>query len=139
MGFEHAAEVPNLSDFIPGGTASADQVARAGSALPAGEEPASSDAVIEALRTVHDPEIPVNIYDLGLIYALEIAADGSVAIDMTLTAPACPVAGELPMQVAEAVADVEGVGEVTVRLVWEPLWSAERMSDDARMALGIFA
>lgn len=139
MGFEHAPEVPSLSDFILGGTTPADQVARAGSALPAGEEPASPGAVIEALRTVHDPEIPVNIYDLGLIYALEIAGDGSVAIDMTLTAPACPVAGELPMQVAEAVADVEGVGEVTVRLVWEPLWSAERMSDDARMALGMFA
>jgi FeS assembly SUF system protein len=139
MGYDHAAEAPNLSDFIPGGPSLADQLARAGSALPAGEEPASSEAVIEALRTVHDPEIPVNIYDLGLIYTLDIAEDGSVAIDMTLTAPACPVAGELPMQVAETVANVEGVGEVSVRLVWDPVWSAELMSDDARMALGMFA
>jgi FeS assembly SUF system protein len=139
MGFEHAAGAPNLSDFLPSGTSLTDQVARAGSALAAGEEPASTDAVIDALRTVHDPEIPVNIYDLGLIYTLDIAEDGSVAIDMTLTAPACPVAGELPMQVAETVAQMQGVGEVSVRLVWEPTWSAELMSDDARMALGMFA
>lgn len=139
MGYEHAAEAPNVSDFLAGSTTSPDQVARAGSALPAGEEPASAEAVVEALRTVYDPEIPVNIYDLGLIYTLDIAEDGSVAIDMTLTAPACPVAGELPMQVAESVAEVEGVGEVSVRLVWDPLWSVERMSEEAKMALGMFA
>ncbi len=138
MGYGHGAE-PNLSEFIPSDTSSRDQAARAGSPLGAGQEPAAREEVIEALRTVHDPEIPVNIYDLGLIYALDIAEDGSVAIDMTLTAPACPVAGELPMQVAETVADVDGVGEVSVRLVWEPTWSIDRMSDDARMALGMFA
>lgn len=139
MGFDPAAEVSNLREFTTGSTSSTDQVARAGAALPAGQEPASTDAVIEALRTVHDPEIPVNIYDLGLIYVLDIADDGTVAIDMTLTAPACPVAGELPMAVAEAVADVEGAGEVCVRLVWHPPWSAELMSEDAKMALGMFA
>ena len=128
-----------LSDFAAESTSSFDRVAHAGESLAPGEPSASSEAVIEALRTVHDPEIPVNIYDLGLIYTLDIAEDGSVAIDMTLTAPACPVAGELPMQVAEVVADVDGVGEVSVRLVWEPTWSTELMSDEAKMALGMFS
>lgn len=98
---------------------------------------ASREQVVAALRTVYDPEIPVNIYDLGLIYDLEIGEDGSVAIQMTLTAPACPVAGEMPQMVADAVAGVEGAGEVTVTLTWEPPWSMELMSEDAKMALGL--
>ncbi|MFO1129336.1 MAG: SUF system Fe-S cluster assembly protein [Rhodospirillales bacterium] len=139
MGFEHTAEASGLSDLAVGRASSFDQVARAGEPLPPGDQPASSGAVIEALRTVYDPEIPVNIYDLGLIYTLDIAEDGSVAVDMTLTAPACPVAGELPMQVAEAVSEVDGIGEVSVRLVWDPPWSTELMSEDAKMALGMFS
>lgn len=139
MGYEQGVEAPDLSDFYPESTSISNWLARAGSALAEGEPPASSDAVIEALRTVFDPEIPVNIYDLGLIYTLDIGENGTVAIDMTLTAPGCPVAGELPMQVAESVAEVEGVGEVSVRLVWEPAWSTERMTEDAKMALGMFA
>ncbi|KZD02834.1 SUF system Fe-S cluster assembly protein [Oceanibaculum pacificum] len=111
--------------------------AYAGAALPPGVAAASEDAIIEALRTVHDPEIPVNIYDLGLIYAIDREAGGNVHILMTLTAPACPVAGEMPVQVANAVAAVEGVGEVAVELTWEPAWTTERMSEDARMALDI--
>lgn len=99
---------------------------------------ASPEAVVDALRGVHDPEIPVNIYELGLIYSLDVAEDGSVAISMTLTAPACPVAGEMPQQVADTVAEVEGVGEVVVTLTWDPPWTPERMSEDARLALGIF-
>jgi len=79
----------------------------------------------------------VNIYDLGLIYDLEIHTDGSARIDMSLTAPACPVAGEIPFWVANAVADVEGVGEVQVNLIWDPPWDTGRMSDDAKLALGI--
>ncbi len=115
----------------------AEGTARAGSPLPAGETVAAGDAVVAALQTVHDPEIPVNIYDLGLIYDLDIGSDGTVKIEMTLTAPACPVAGELPHWVADAVAAVDGVGEVEVTLVWDPPWTPDRMSDDAKMLLDI--
>ncbi|MGH6886951.1 MAG: SUF system Fe-S cluster assembly protein, partial [Geminicoccales bacterium] len=113
--------------------------ARAGAPLDsASAKPADRSAVIEALRQVYDPEIPVNIYDLGLIYGIDLHDDGSVAITMTLTAPACPVAGEMPHQVAEQVASVEGVGEVMVTLTWEPAWTQDNMSEDARLALGFF-
>lgn len=110
----------------------------AGQPLEEGATPATEEAVVEALRTVHDPEIPVNIFDLGLIYRLDIAADGTVDIDMTLTAPTCPVAGELPQEVADAAATVDGVGTVSVTLVWEPAWSLEKMSEEARMTLDLF-
>ena len=99
---------------------------------------ATEDQVIAALRTVHDPEIPVNIYDLGLIYDTTIHDDGTVEIEMSLTAPGCPVAGEMPGEVARAVAALPGAGEVTARLVWDPPWTPERMSEDARLALGMF-
>ncbi len=109
--------------------------ARAGEPLPEGVSVACEDAVITALKTVHDPEIPVNIYDLGLIYEVEIHSVGSVRVDMSLTAPACPVAGEIPVWVANAVAAVEGVGEVEVNLIWDPPWTPDRMSNDAKLAL----
>lgn len=112
--------------------------ARAGAPLPPGIPPATEDQVAEALRRVHDPEIPVNIYDLGLIYGIGIGTDGSVAIRMTLTAPACPVAGALPQEVADTVAAVPGVGEVAVTLVWDPPWDMGRMSEDARLALNLW-
>jgi FeS assembly SUF system protein len=124
-----------LRDFIPGG---ADTVARAGKPLPAGAKPADREAVIEALRTVHDPEISVNIYDLGLIYDLDIGPGGGVHVRMTLTAPTCPVAGTLPGEVARTIAAVEGAGEVTVDLVWEPPWGKEMMSEEAKLALDIW-
>lgn len=114
-----------------------DGKARAGSTLAEGVAVANSDAVTDALRRIYDPEIPVNIYDLGLIYDMELDERGNVAIDMTLTAPACPVAGEMPQWVADEVAAVEGVGEVTVAMVWDPPWSPARMSEDARMILDI--
>lgn len=129
---------PGIHDFMPGFSAGAEGIARAGTPLPAGTAVASEAAVVEALKTVHDPEIPVNIYDLGLIYGLEIFDDGSVKVDMTLTAPACPVAGEMPGMVAEAVAGVDGIGEVEVQLVWEPQWTPERMSEEARLLLDMF-
>lgn len=110
-------------------------VARAGAALAEGASVAEEADVVEALRTVYDPEIPVNIYDLGLIYDLTRAADGDIHVVMTLTTPGCPVAGILPQQVAEAAAAVDGVGAVVVELTWEPSWSPERMSEDARLAL----
>lgn len=95
------------------------------------------DNVIGALRTVYDPEIPVNIYDLGLIYDIELKDEGRVDIRMTLTAPACPVAGEMPGVVEDRVLQVPGVSEVRVDLVWDPPWSRERLSDEAKLQLGL--
>jgi len=127
-----------IRDFMPGFEAVPEGIARAGEPLAEGTPVASEAEVVEALKTVHDPEIPVNIYDLGLIYGLEIFDDGTVKVDMTLTAPACPVAGEMPGMVAQAVAGVPGVGEVEVQLVWEPQWTPERMSEEARLLLDMF-
>ena len=109
-----------------------DYEAHAGTPLQAGEKTAAREDVIEALKQVFDPEIPINIYDLGLVYDIRQSDTGNVEIDMTLTAPGCPVAGVLPQQAADTVALVEGVGEVTVKIVWEPAWSFECMSDEAR-------
>lgn len=95
------------------------------------------ERVIAALRTVNDPEIPVNIYDLGLIYDLAVDDAGTVAVQMTLTAPACPVAGTMPGLVDQAIRAVDGVSSVSVELVWDPPWSVERMSDEARLELGL--
>ncbi len=111
--------------------------ATGGSPLDAGSDVASEAAVIEALCTVYDPEIPVNIYELGLIYSCDIADNGNVTIEMSLTAPGCPVAGEMPGMVVNAVETVEGTGEIEVTLVWEPQWTPERMSEDAKLALGM--
>jgi FeS assembly SUF system protein len=94
--------------------------------------------VIEALRRIHDPEIPINIYDLGLIYDLRVDDAGGVDIQMTLTAPGCPVARTLPGQVEAAVAAVAGVSEAHVHLVWDPPWERARMSEAARLELGIY-
>src|SRR4051812_43717837 len=99
---------------------------------------AGEEAVVEALRTVFDPEIPVNIYDLGLIYDLQIADSGNVDIKMTLTAPACPVAGSMPREVAEAGARVEGGGEVYVAIPWDPPWTPANMSKVAKVVLDMF-
>lgn len=118
---------------VPEGTS-----ARAGAKLIEGQQKAPDEAIVEALRTVHDPEIPVNIYDLGLIYDTERLEDGDVRILMTLTAPACPVAGEMPYDVAAAVSGVDGVGEVEVVLTWEPPWTQDRMTEDAKLILNIY-
>ena len=99
---------------------------------------AGDDAVVEALRSVFDPEIPVNIYDLGLIYEMKIHDTGNVDVRMTLTAPACPVAGTLPREVADVVAAVDGVGEVAVTITWDPPWTPANMSEVARVALDMF-
>jgi len=103
---------------------------------PSSTEHALYEAVVEACRTVYDPEIPVNIYDLGLVYSIEIDAAGGVRIAMSLTAPGCPVAGEMPGWVADAVGALPGVGQVDVDLVWEPQWGMDMMSDAARLELG---
>lgn len=99
---------------------------------------ALKERVIEALRQIYDPEIPVNIYDLGLIYDLDIDAEGQVLIRMTLTAPGCPVAQTLPGQVARAVEAVEGVTRCNVDLIWDPPWTPARASEAARLQLGIY-
>jgi FeS assembly SUF system protein len=93
-------------------------------------------SIIESIRSVYDPEIPVNIYDLGLIYTVSINPDSEVQVVMTLTAPGCPVAGEMPGWVAEAIEPLPGVKHVDVALVWEPPWGMDMMSDEARLELG---
>ena len=109
--------------------------AYAGETLKPGIKNAEMNNIIEALKTIYDPEIPINIYDLGLIYKINQELSGDIHIDMSLTAPGCPVAGVLPQQVADTVATVEGVGKVEVEVVWEPAWSLERLSEEARMML----
>jgi FeS assembly SUF system protein len=120
-------------------------------AEPAAEAPASTpaglsaeetgrltDEIVTALKSVYDPEIPADIYELGLIYRIDIGDDRAVTVDMTLTTPNCPSAQELPSMVENAVASVPGVGPVMVKVVWEPPWDPSRMSDEARMVLNMW-
>ena len=108
------------------------------STIPAEELDRLTDDIIAALKTVYDPEIPVDIYELGLIYRIDIDDSRTVDIDMTLTAPGCPVAGEMPGWVENAVSTVEGVGDVRGKMVFDPPWDMSRMSDEARVALDFF-
>ena len=113
--------------------------ARRGAPLPDGETVGTKEQAVAALKTVYDPEIPVDIYELGLIYEIDINEnDGSVFVEMTLTAPGCPVAGEMPGMAADALVMVPGFGEIEVVLVFDPPWTPERMSDEARVALDWF-
>jgi FeS assembly SUF system protein len=109
-----------------------------GSGLPPEELDRLTDDIVAALKTVYDPEIPVDIYELGLIYKVDISDDKFVTIDMTLTAPACPVAGEMPSWVENAVASVGGVSGSKVNMVFDPPWDQSRMSDEARVALDMW-
>jgi FeS assembly SUF system protein len=106
-----------------------------GSAIPPQELERLTHDVVAALKTVFDPEIPADIYELGLIYRVDIDDDRNIAIDMTRTAPGCPVAGEMPGWVEDAVSTVEGVKSVNVSMVFDPPWTPDRMSDEARVAL----
>ena len=115
--------------------AAADSVFSA-SAIPQDELARLTDDIIGALKTVYDPEIPADIYELGLIYRIDIEDDRSVKIDMTLTAPGCPVAGEMPGWVENAVSAVEGVSGVSVAMTFDPPWTPDRMSEEARVAVG---
>ena len=103
---------------------------------PSSTEHPLYDTIVEACRSVYDPEIPVNIFDLGLIYTIEISEEGAVGIVMTLTAPGCPVAGEMPGWVAEAVEPLPGVKQVDVDITWDPPWGMDMMSDEAKLELG---
>ena len=108
------------------------------SALAQGEIDRMTDDIIDALKSVYDPEIPVDIYELGLIYKVDLSDDRDVAIEMTLTAPGCPVAGEMPGWVEDAVRKVEGVKTVRAALTFDPPWDASKMSDEAKLALNMF-
>ena len=107
-------------------------------AIPQEELARLTDDIIGALKSVYDPEIPVDIYELGLIYRIDVDDDRNIAVDMTLTAPGCPVAGEMPGWVEDAVSSVDGVGQVRVNMVFDPPWDPSRMSEEARVALDFF-
>ena len=119
-------ENPNAAEFA------------AATALDEAEAARLAADIVAALKTVYDPEIPSDIYEIGLIYKVEIDDDRTVKIDMTLTAPGCPVAGEMPGWVENAVSTVEGVGHVEVQMVFDPPWTPDRMSEEAQIALGWF-
>jgi FeS assembly SUF system protein len=108
------------------------------SALTPEELDAFTSKLVRALKTVYDPEIPVDIYELGLIYKVDVSDKKDVAVDMTLTAPNCPVAGEMPGNVKAALETVEGIGEVTVNMTFDPPWTPDRMSEEAKLELNMF-
>jgi len=110
----------------------------AGSALSQEELDLLTSRMVEAIKTVYDPEIPVDVYELGLIYKIDVDDERNIDVDMTLTAPGCPVAGEMPIWVENAIASLDGVGTVRVKLVFDPPWDMSRMSDEARVALNMF-
>ena len=134
---EPAAKTPP----IEAGAAQAEG-AGGGAAEPSGTAAAAAAAIeegiVEALKTVYDPEIPVNIYEMGLVYDLHVEPDGRVQIKMTLTSPACPVAGSLPGEVKDKVESVPGVAAAEVEVVWDPVWNPSMMSEAARLELGMF-
>jgi FeS assembly SUF system protein len=122
----------------PEAPAEAKPSAEASAASLASEHDQLKDDLVAALKTVFDPEIPVDIYELGLIYRLDVDPERNIEVDMTLTAPGCPVAGDMPGWVENAVSSVPGVGQVKVNLVFDPPWDPSRMSDEARLALNMF-
>jgi FeS assembly SUF system protein len=129
---EPAAPVERKRDYLEGFLAQ----------KPAGDAPgepggALYEAVVDALKEIYDPEIPVNIYDLGLIYGVDVTADGHAVVTMTLTTPNCPVAESMPMEVELRVGAVPGIGTSEVNLVWDPAWDPQKMSDDAKLELGM--
>lgn len=110
-------------------------IAYAGTELTQGAEKAKIFDIVEKIRTISDPEIPLNVYDMGLIYKIDQRDNGDIYIEMTVTAPTCPIAGELPQQVADALTEVAGTGRIEVKIVWEPAWTPERMTDEAKEML----
>jgi FeS assembly SUF system protein len=132
-----SAEVSSIGE--PGASPlSAEIAGTESSSIPPAELERLQTDLVAALKTVFDPEIPVDIYELGLIYRLDVDDDRNIEVDMTLTAPGCPVAGEMPGWVENAVSAVPGVGQVKVKLVFDPPWDMSRMSDEARLALNMF-
>jgi FeS assembly SUF system protein len=140
-------KVPEVTEPAAANTSSANSAAAEAQFVPGADKPAVlpegelarlTDEIIAALKTVYDPEIPSDIYELGLIYKIDIADDRAVAVEMTLTTPNCPSAQELPAMVENAVASVPGVGPVKVEIVWDPPWDPSRMSDEARAVLNMW-
>lgn len=127
-----SAQTPAQPSIADGGTPVE------GSALSREELDGMTSDIVAAIKTVYDPEIPADIYELGLIYKIDVDDDRNVDVEMTLTAPGCPVAGEMPIWVENAVASVAGVGQVKVNLTFDPPWEMSRMSDEARLALNMF-
>jgi len=128
----------DLNDFIDSSIKLGEEkIFKAGKRLKNSSIVIQEDTVIDKLKQVFDPEIPVSVYDLGLIYKIDRFINGDINIEMSLTAPACPVAGELPKEVCEKVSSIDSVGEVTVKLVWDPAWTSEMMSEDAKLLLDV--
>ncbi len=134
---EPAAALPQAEAEVPAAAAAELREAK-NSAIPPEELERLNNDLVAAFKTVYDPEIPVDIYELGLIYRIEVDDDRNVEIDMTLTAPGCPVAGEMPIWVENAASSVAGVGQVKVNLVFDPPWDMSHMSDEAKVALDMF-
>lgn len=128
-----AMSVSDEEDAVPAELP--EYVAYAGTELAQDAEKAKMFDIVEKIRTVSDPEIPLNVYDMGLIYKIDQSDNGDIYIEMTVTAPTCPIAGELPQQVADAVSEVAGTGKIEVKIVWEPAWTPERMTDEAKEML----
>jgi FeS assembly SUF system protein len=133
-----AAESEAMQDDIKGCVGATGGEEGGGAAIPASELERLKSDLVAALKTVFDPEIPVDIYELGLIYRLDVDDDRNIEVDMTLTAPGCPVAGDMPGWVENAIASVPGVGQVKVKLVFDPPWDMSRMSDEAKLELNMF-
>ena len=128
----------SLNDFVGNKIVSGeDKVFKAGNKNNKCHEKIDKNLIIDKLKKIFDPEIPVSIYDLGLIYRVDCLDNCDVNIEMSLTAPACPVAGELPQEVCEKVSSIDNVGEVAVKLVWDPAWTKDMMSEDAKLLLDI--
>ena len=130
-----------LSAFMPHNSSSdphAPFIATAGKKNITSTKLINKSEIVESLKTIYDPELPVNIYDLGLIYDIKLIDKNDLKIKMSLTAPGCPVAGEMPGQVANTLAKIPNVGLIEVELVWEPAWTKDRMSEDAKFALDIY-
>jgi FeS assembly SUF system protein len=132
------ANESSADDTIADEAAVSDVVTGESSSLPAEELEALGKELIAAIKTVYDPEIPVDIFELGLIYKVDVADNKDIAVDMTLTAPGCPVAGEMPIMVKDALATVPGIGEITVNMVFDPPWTPERMSEEAKLELNMY-
>jgi FeS assembly SUF system protein len=129
-------EVRDIIDVTTPASEMAQPSVAGGSSIPAGELARITSDIVRALKTVYDPEIPVDIYELGLIYKVDLSDERLLAIEMTLTAPGCPVAGEMPGWVEAAVRGIEGVEDVKVSMVFEPPWTPAKMSDEAKLELG---
>ena len=130
-----------LSAFMPHQSSSdpnAPFIATAGKKNNSSTRLINKSVIVDSLKTIYDPELPVNIYDLGLIYNISLIENNDVKIKMSLTAPGCPVAGEMPGQVANTLAKIPNVGLIEVELVWEPAWTKDRMSEEAKLALDIY-